>query len=357
MLAAFFRERLLEEPAKWLVTGVAGFVGSHLLEELLKHGQQVVGLDNFSTGSQNNLEEVRKIVGANAYSDFHLIEGDIRDITACRAATRDCKYVLHQAALASVPQSLDNPLLTHEVNETGFIQVLLAARENRVKKVVYASSCAIYGDNSNLPLGETEHPSPISPYAASKVCNEIYARAFHESYGMDAIGLRYFNIFGERQDPNGAYAAVIPRWIMAGISGDRVFVNGDGHQTRDFVYVKNIVHANIAAAMAQGPLPSQAMNVASGQRLSLNELLAVIQTELERQRILDAPLNVSYREGRKGDIKHSVGNNASIASLKAFHFINLHEGIQPTIKWYIDHLNVANQNSVPEIIRPIEGLI
>ena len=258
------------EPSRWLITGVAGFIGSNLLEHLLKLGQTVVGLDNFMTGYQKNLDMVRDLVGPEAWSRFTFIEGDIRDIDTCHTACKGVQHVLHEAALGSVPRSIDDPLLSNSCNITGYLHMLVAARDAGVKSFVYAASSSTYGDSPELPKVEDKIGSPLSPYAVTKYVDELYADVFHRCYGFSSVGLRYFNVFGQRQDPYGAYAAVIPQWFASLIKQETVFVNGDGETSRDFCYIDNVVQANLLASFAQGDATNKIYNVAFGQRTTLN---------------------------------------------------------------------------------------
>ncbi|MEO8007838.1 MAG: NAD-dependent epimerase/dehydratase family protein, partial [Betaproteobacteria bacterium] len=247
------QERIRTRPRTWLITGVAGFIGSNLLESLLKLGQQVVGLDNLSTGSRSNLAQVKDAVGASQWRKFRFVEGDIRSLDTCRGACASAQIVLHEAALGSVPHSVSDPIACHESNITGFLNMLVAARGAGVSRFVYAGSSATYGDHPGLPQVEPQIGRPLSPYALSKNVNEMYAQIFANCYGFESIGLRYFNVFGPRQDPNGAYAAVIPKWIAGMIRDDPVFINGDGETVRDFCYVDNVIQANLLAAVVDNP--------------------------------------------------------------------------------------------------------
>ena len=271
-------------PRTWLVTGVAGFIGSNLLEALLKLNQRVTGLDDFSTGKEKNLEEVKALVSAAQWAQFRFLEGDISDPTACQGACAGMDYVLHEAALGSVPLSMTNPLGSHRNNVTGFLNMLLAARDARVKRFVYASSSSIYGDDPGLPKVEEKVGKPLSPYAATKAINEVYANAFALAYGLPSVGLRYFNVFGPRQDPDGAYAAVIPKWIAALLKREPIYINGDGETSRDFCFVANVVQANLlAATTGNAEAMNQAYNVALGQRTTLNELFHFLQSSLRSE--------------------------------------------------------------------------
>ena len=299
-------QSLREQPRTWLVTGVAGFIGSHLLETLLELGQTVVGLDNFATGHRHNLDEVRTVVGDAAWSRFRLIEGDIRQPADCQLACTGVDIVLHQAALGSVPRSLADPLTTNSVNIDGFLCMALAARDAKVQRFVYAASSSTYGDHTGLPKVEPVIGNPLSPYAVTKYVNELYADVFARSYGLRCVGLRYFNVFGPRQDPSGAYAAVVPRWAAAMLSGEPVGINGDGHTSRDFCYVANAVQANLLAAMtSDANAIDQVYNVAVGDQTSLNQLHALLAAALRQCRpglSVAAPV---YRDFRAGDVRHS----------------------------------------------------
>lgn len=274
---------LVAAPRKWLVTGCAGFIGSNLLETLLKLGQTVTGLDNFATGHQRNLDEVRASVSPEQWARFTFIEGDIRDLAACQRAVQGVDFVLHQAALGSVPRSLKDPITTNDVNVGGFLNVLVAARDAQVKSFVYAASSSTYGDHPALPKVEENIGNPLSPYAVTKYVNELYADVFARSYGFETVGLRYFNVFGKRQDPDGAYAAVIPKWTAAMIKGDDVVINGDGETSRDFCFVANAVQANLLAAMAPQEGRNQVYNVAVSGRSTLNDLFGFLVQALGRQ--------------------------------------------------------------------------
>ena len=266
------REQLRQHPATWLVTGAAGFIGSNLVETLLRLGQRVVGLDSFATGHRRNLDEVRALVGDEAWRRCTFLEGDIRDATTCREACTGVDYVLHQAALGSVPRSIEDPLTTNAANITGFVNMLVAARDAGVRRFVYAASSSTYGDHPELPKIEERIGNPLSPYAVTKLVNELYAAVFARTYGFRSIGLRYFNIFGQRQDPNGAYAAVIPRWFAALLTGEPVYINGDGETSRDFCFIDNCVQANLLAAIAPDEAADQVYNVAFGERTSLTHI-------------------------------------------------------------------------------------
>ncbi len=300
-------QRLPLAPRRWLVTGAAGFIGSHLVETLLRHGQSVVGLDNFATGSKSNLAEVERLVGADAWPHFRFIEADIRDRSACDHACKDVDIVLHQAALGSVPRSLADPATSHAVNVDGFVNMLLAARNATVPRFVYAASSSTYGDHPALPKVEDTIGKPLSPYAVTKLVNELYADVFARSYGMQCVGLRYFNVFGPRQDPNGPYAAVIPRWVAAMLEGCAVTINGDGDTSRDFCFVANAVQANLLAADANTS-GHVVMNVAVGERTSLNELHTLLRDEIRRHRPDLAITDPVHGEARAGDVRHSLAS-------------------------------------------------
>lgn len=324
--------RLEASPSKWLVTGAAGFIGSHLVEALLSANQTVVALDNFTTGKQQNLKTPLSSHGAR----LTVLEGDIRSRDTCREACRGADYVLHQAAQVSVPASMDDPATTHDINVTGFLNVLLAAHEHKVRRVAYASSCAVYGDSTRLPLKEDEPPRPLSPYAASKLANEIYADSFARSHGLSAIGLRYFNVFGPRQDPKGVYAAVIPQWATTMIRGTPVEIFGDGSTTRDFCYIANVVQANLLAATVELKDTSHTVvNVAVGARTSLNELFALLRTMLLPDHPHLADFKPTHRDFRPGDIRHSHADIAKGRQLLGFAPIHtVEQGLREALAWY-----------------------
>jgi UDP-N-acetylglucosamine 4-epimerase len=323
-------------PRAWLVTGVAGFIGSNLLEALLRLEQRVVGLDNFATGKRANLEQVRALLAPQQWARFTFIEGDICDLGACRRACAGVDVVLHQAALGSVPRSMEAPLDTHAANVTGFLHVLIAARDARVKRFVYASSSAVYGDSPDLPKTEERIGRPLSPYAASKWMNEIYADTFSRVYGIETIGLRYFNVFGPRQDPEGPYAAVIPQWIAALLRQQPVFINGDGETSRDFCHVENVVQANLLAATTANPAAiNQVFNIALGRRTTLNELFALIQTALRRRDPSLPEARPRYRDFRPGDVRHSLADIAKARQLLGYEpTCNVEEGLDRALDWY-----------------------
>ena len=302
------KNKIIAKPKVWLITGVSGFIGSNLLEQLLKIEQKVIGLDNFSTGKRNNLNEVKKNVSEKQWKKFQFIEGDIRNIDVCREACKSVSYVLHQAALGSVSRSVNNPIETNETNVTGFLNMLIAAQERQVKRFIYAASSSTYGDHVSLPKREDRIGSPLSPYAVTKYANELYANVFNNIYGLESIGLRYFNVFGERQDPTGDYAAVIPKWIAAMINQKDVFINGDGKTSRDFCYVDNVIQANILAALTDDKTSiNQVYNIALGSKTSLNELFVLIKSLLS-ELIIYYLLEPKYQEFRKGDVRHSLAD-------------------------------------------------
>ena len=325
-------------PKTWLVTGVAGFIGSNLLETLLKLNQTVVGLDNFATGHQHNLDEVQSLVTAEQWAKFSFIEGDIRQFADCQKACVGVDYVLHEAALGSVPRSIADPITTNETNIIGFLNMLTAARDAGVASFTYAASSSTYGDHPALPKVEENIGKPLSPYAVTKYVNELYADVFAKTYGFQTIGLRYFNVFGQRQDPKGAYAAVIPKWTASMIAGDDVFINGDGETSRDFCFIDNTVQANILAATAPEEAKNQVYNVAVGDRTTLNDLYAAIQVALLENSIRYEKSAV-YREFRAGDVRHS---QASITKIQqALGYIPeypIAEGIQLAMRWYVNNL-------------------
>ncbi|MEG0488801.1 MAG: NAD-dependent epimerase/dehydratase family protein [Acinetobacter sp.] len=327
--------QLKQAPKMWLVTGVAGFIGSNLLETLLKLDQKVVGLDNFATGHQYNLDEVQTLVSPAQWSNFSFIEGDIRNFEDCQKACLGVDYVLHQAALGSVPRSIADPITTNATNITGFLNMLTAARDAKVSSFTYAASSSTYGDHPALPKVEENIGNPLSPYAVTKYVNELYADVFARTYAFKTIGLRYFNVFGKRQDPNGAYAAVIPKWTAAMIAGDEVFINGDGETSRDFCFIENTVQANILAATANDAAKNQVYNVAVGDRTTLNDLFNALQAALNENGVTYNKKPV-YREFRAGDVRHS---QASIAKIEQFldyePEFNINQGINIAMPWYI----------------------
>lgn len=324
-------------PRRWLVTGGAGFIGSHLVETLLHLGQSVRVLDNFATGYERNLEAACAGQGANANGQFELIRGDIRDPAVCETACHDIDIVLHQAALGSVPRSIADPLTTNAVNVGGFLNMLNAARTAGVRRFVYAASSSTYGDDPNLPKREDRIGNPLSPYAVTKLVNELYAAVFARTYGFAATGLRYFNVFGPRQDPNGSYAAVIPKWMAAMIAGEDVVVNGDGLTSRDFCYVANAVQANLRAALAPDECQNQVYNVAVGDRTTLLDLLELIREALGRHQIFYRKAPV-FAEPRPGDVRHSLADISKAGTLGYRPTHRLADGIEESVAWYVDRL-------------------
>ncbi|NNM06135.1 MAG: SDR family oxidoreductase [Gemmatimonadetes bacterium] len=332
--------RIRDQQDCWLVTGVAGFIGSNLLEALLAMNQQVVGLDNFSTGSPDNLEQVRSAVSPNTWPNFRFIEGDIRDLETCREAVAGVDHVLHQAALGSVPRSIADPIGTNQANVDGFLNMLVATRDEGVNRFVYAASSSTYGDHPDLPKVEHNIGNPLSPYAVTKYVNELYAEVFSRSYGLPSLGLRYFNIFGPRQDPNGAYAAVIPRWIAAMVEGEPAQIYGDGETSRDFCYIQNAVQANLLAATAENEdALDQVYNVAVGSRTSLNELYQLIRGELQALIPGLDPPPPEYTEFRPGDVRHSLADIQKAKTLLGYEpSHSIAEGMKESVRWYAKRL-------------------
>lgn len=325
----------------WLVTGAAGFIGSNLVEHLLKLDQVVVGLDNFATGKRENLAEVQSLVTAKQWGRFRFLEGSIEDLAACREACREADYVLHQAALGSVPRSIEDPLGSNASNVTGFLNMLVAARDAGVKRFVYASSSSVYGDDPNLPKVEETTGRPLSPYAVTKLVNEIYAQNFGMVYGLETVGLRYFNVFGPRQDPEGAYAAVIPKWVATMIEGGRAFINGTGETSRDFCYIENVVQANLLAAATTNPeAVNQACNVALGTRTTLNELFEVLRKGLLPHYAHLQDYQPIYQDFRKGDVMHSLADIGKARRLLGYEPTHtLQEGLREALDWYRRNLS------------------
>ena len=363
------KQQLRTEPKTWLVTGVAGFIGSNLLETLLKLDQRVVGLDNFATGHQRNLDEVQTLVSSDQWANFCLIRGDIRQLADCQRAMtwqsnsvipdliRDpspvspaiptpVDYVLHQAALGSVPRSLADPVATNETNITGFLNMLVAARDAKVKSFTYAASSSTYGDHPALPKVEENIGNPLSPYAVTKYVNELYASVFARRYGFETIGLRYFNVFGPRQDPNGAYAAVIPKWTASLLKGEPVYINGDGETSRDFCYIENAVQANLlAATVTNENAVNQVYNVAVADRTSLNQLYLHLRDNLASQfpHLKDA--QPVFRDFRAGDVRHSLADISKAQTLLGYKpRYRIAEGLKDAMDWYIYFLNSTSSN-------------
>lgn len=332
--------KLEQSPKKWLITGVAGFIGSNLLETLLRAGQNVTGLDNFSTGYRKNLDMVKELVGEKCWANFSLIEGDIRDLATCRKACVKADHVLHQAALGSVPRSIEDPILSNSSNIDGFLNMLVAARDEGNKSFVYAASSSTYGDEPNLPKVEDRIGKPLSPYAVTKYVNELYADVFASAYGFRAIGLRYFNIFGQRQDPDGAYAAVIPQWFSAILRGKQVYINGDGETSRDFCYIDNCVQANLLAACAEKEEAwNQVYNIACGERTTLNELFDLIKGEVVKHNPEAANVRPEHRDFRPGDVRHSLADISKAKKLLGYDAAyKVGAGLKLAGDWYAANL-------------------
>jgi UDP-N-acetylglucosamine 4-epimerase len=326
---------------KWCVTGAAGFIGSNLIEFLLGHNQYVVGLDNFATGHRHNLDQVQQIVSNEQWENFSFIDGDIRDLATCLRACDSVDFVLHQAALGSVPRSIEDPLITNEVNVGGFLNMLTAGRDHRVESFVYAASSSTYGDSPGLPKQEDIIGNPLSPYAVTKYVNELYASVFQTCYEFKATGLRYFNIFGQRQDPEGAYAAVIPKWVASMLKGEQVYINGKGDTSRDFCFIDNAVEANILAALTDNPAASgQVYNVALNDQTSLVDLHTAIRKAIE-DRLPDLQIKEpEFRDYRAGDVLHSRANIAKARDLLGYDpKFRVEKGLEISMDWYIQDLN------------------
>lgn len=371
------KTRLAVEPHTWLVTGVGGFIGSNLLETLLKLNQRVVGLDNFATGHQRNLDEVKSLVTAEQWANFDFIKGDIRNLEDCCRAMQftpsrlaggggirssalspqsyAVEYVLHQAALGSVPRSIENPIATNETNISGFLNMLVAARDAKVKRFVYAASSSTYGDHPGLPKVEDRIGKPLSPYAVTKYVNELYADVFARTYNFNTIGLRYFNVFGPRQDPDGAYAAVIPKWIASMIKNETIFINGDGETSRDFCFIENVVQINLlAATIGTLPLPpgegwgggaeegdttNQVYNVAVGERTTLNQLYEQLHLNLLPRFPHLKNAKPTYRDYRTGDVRHSLADISKAAARLGYQPTHrIGDGLKVAMDWYVQYL-------------------
>jgi UDP-N-acetylglucosamine 4-epimerase len=330
------KTHLLSKQHIWLITGAAGFIGSNLLEALLQLNQKVVGLDNFSTGHQRNLDEVRSIVTPVQWQNFSFMQADMCNLADSQKACTGVDYVLHQAALGSVPRSLEDPITTNDSNVTGFLNILVAARNAKVKRFVYAASSSTYGNHPGLPKVEDEIGKPLSPYAVTKYVNELYAEVFGKTYGLQSIGLRYFNVFGPRQDPDGAYAAVIPKWIASMIKGEPIYINGDGETSRDFCYIANVVQANLLAACTQNTeAVNQVYNIAVGGRTTLNELYAQLKQNLISScpHLKDA--QAIYREFRAGDVRHSLASIDKARERLGYEPTqNMRRGLELAVPWY-----------------------
>ena len=331
------KTKLNSQPRKWLVTGVAGFIGSAILEELLKLDQKVVGLDNFSTGKQANLDDVQSLVTSEQWARFTFHQSDIRDLEACRRLCAGIDVVLHQAALGSVPRSIEDPITTNQANIDGFLNMLVAARDQGVGRFVYAASSSTYGDHPGLPKVEDQIGRPLSPYAITKLVNELYADVFSRLYGMETIGLRYFNIYGRRQDPLGAYAAVIPQWIGTLLRGEQPIINGDGSTSRDFCYVDNAVQANLLAAMTEeaGAL-NTVYNIACNRQTSLNDLFRILRDRLAEQRAEIGRIEPVYGPFRQGDVLHSLADITKARELLGYEPLHhIEEGLKKTVSWFL----------------------
>ena len=332
------KQQLKNSPKTWLVTGVAGFIGSNLLEALLLLNQKVKGLDNFATGHQHNLDEVQSAVSQQQWANFTFTQGDIRDFDTCDNAVKNVDYILHQAALGSVPRSIADPVLTNSANITGFLNMITAAKNAKVSNFVYAASSSTYGDHPALPKVEENIGNPLSPYAVTKYVNELYADVFKRTYDFDSIGLRYFNVFGKRQDPNGAYAAVIPKWTAALINDQNLFINGDGETSRDFCFIENTVQANLLAAVASEQGKNQVYNVAVGDRTTLNTLYSSIKNALGENDVSYSKEPI-YRDFREGDVRHSQADISKISDKLGYTpEFRIQDGISKAMPWYVGAL-------------------
>ncbi|MDB4521880.1 NAD-dependent epimerase/dehydratase family protein [Gammaproteobacteria bacterium] len=333
------KQDLQTRPSTWLITGVAGFIGSNLLETLLLLDQNVVGIDNFSTGHQHNLDAVESLVSVKQWQGFSFLNMDIRDTDGCMQACRGVDYVLHQAALGSVPRSIEDPLTTNANNISGFLNMLVAAKDSGVKRFVYAASSSTYGDHPGLPKQEDTIGNPLSPYAVTKLVNELYASVFNRTYGFKSIGLRYFNIFGRRQDPEGAYAAVMPKWFAGLIKGEDTFINGDGETSRDFCYIDNCVQANLlAATVSNEAATDQVYNVAFGQRTTLNELYQLIRERVASVHPRCSSREPVYRDFRAGDVRHSLADISKSEQLLGYTpEYSVRAGLDEAAKWYLEN--------------------
>ena len=335
------QQTLRIKPFRWLITGVAGFIGSNLLEALLKLNQDVVGLDNFSTGYQHNLDQVKAAVDPAVWANFTFHQGDIRSLKDCQKACENIDFVLHHAALGSVPRSIEDPIQTNESNISGFINMLVASRDANIKRFVYAASSSTYGDHPDLPKIESIIGRPLSPYAVTKYVNELYADVFARCYGIQSIGLRYFNIFGPRQDPNGAYAAVIPQWIAALIQNKMLRINGDGETSRDFCFVENVIQANLLSALTEEPpAVNQVYNIALNERTSLNQLYSMMRKLLINKFPHLQNHQPTYVDFRQGDVRHSQADISKAINLLGYaptHRIG--KGLEEVMNWYIENLS------------------
>jgi UDP-N-acetylglucosamine 4-epimerase len=333
-------QKLKNEQHTWLITGVAGFIGSNLLETLLKLNQNVIGLDNFHTGYQHNLDDVKSLVNSAQWERFQFIKGDIRNLQDCLKACDGVDYVLHEAALGSVPRSIADPLATNEVNISGFLNMLVASRDKKVKRLIYAASSSTYGDHADLPKIEERIGKPLSPYAVTKLVNELYAEVFAKTYGVELIGLRYFNVFGPRQNPNGAYAAVIPTWITKILADQSIYINGDGETSRDFCFIANAVQANLLASMSQNPLAvNQVFNVAVGEQNTLKKLFELLRDTFKTQSI-QYDKEPIFQEFRSGDVRHSLADITKGRNLLSYApTFTLTQGISQLVPWWVSHAN------------------
>src|SRR5882724_5260288 len=346
---ADLKNHLAASPKTWLVTGVAGFIGSNLLEALLTLGQRVVGLDDFSTGKRRNLEDVRQLCGPARWLKFRLIEGTIGDLETCRLACRDVDYVLHHAAVASVARSLKDPISTNQSNVNGFVNMLVTARDAGVRRFVYATSSSAYGDNPAHLKTECTVGRPLSPYAVTKYADELYASVFAQCYGFESIGLRYFNVFGPRQDPNGAYAAVIPKWISAMLKNEPVYINGDGETSRDFCFVANVVQANLLAATTQSSSAlNEVYNIAAAKRTTLNQLFESLRDRLAPKFPHLKGLRPVYRDFQKGDVRHSHADISKARELLGYHPTHdVDAGLTEALDWYVEHTEKSQETNAP----------
>jgi UDP-N-acetylglucosamine/UDP-N-acetylgalactosamine 4-epimerase len=340
--------KLPSRPKTWLITGVAGFIGCNLLKRLLTLNQRVVGLDNFATGHRRNLEKVRTVVTPDQWSRFVFVEGDVRSLEDCRNACGGIDYVLHQAALGSVPRSLEDPIATNQANIDGYLNMLVVARDAEVTRFVYAASSSAYGDHPGLPKVEDSIGKPLSPYAVTKLVNEQYAEVFSRAFGFETIGLRYFNIFGAHQDPDGAYAAVVPKWIAAMIHNQPIWINGDGETSRDFCYIANAVQANLLAATTENnQATNQVYNIAVGERITLNDLFEAIRSILEHHFLHLKDFKVQYRAFRAGDVRHSLADITKARTLLGYEPSHrILEGLVEAIEWYVSDVNAASTGEV-----------
>lgn len=332
-------DELKSHPKKWLVTGCAGFIGSNLIEFLLNANQKVIGLDNFSTGLSKNLDDVQESVGSN-WENFQFIDGCISDLEVCMKAVEGVDYILHQAALGSIPRSIDNPLNSHHSNVTGFVNMLWACKEKNVKRIVYASSSSVYGDEPNLPKVEERVGKVLSPYAATKKMNEIYQDAFGVTYGLEILGIRYFNVFGKRQNPDGAYAAVIPKWVKSFIKNETVSINGDGETSRDFCYVKNVIQMNVLCALTKNEEAyGKVFNCAFGERTTLNKLFELLKNGLSSKSQHIEGMEAHYRDFRKGDVRHSLADISLAKNLLGYEpSHSIEDGLKETLDWYSENI-------------------